>query len=269
MMTDHKMKSLALFPQKFILVEIHGAVALLRLNRPEALNALCSPLISELNDVLDKLEQDKTIHAVVLTGSEKAFAAGADIKELKDQTYLSISSTDIFEPWERLENFKKPIIAAVSGYALGGGCELALMCDFIIASRTAKFGQPEVSIGTIPAAGGTQRLTRLIGKSKAMDMCLTGRMMDAEEAERAGIVSRITTPDTLVLEALKIAAKITSFSGPVTDLIKKAVNAAYESTLTQGLRYERNLSHASFALEDRKEGMQAFSEKRPAVFKHR
>ena len=262
-------KDLLSFPQKLILVEMHLPVVLVRLHRPEALNALNVSLIAELNFVLDQLEQHDDIRAVVLTGSEKAFAAGADIKELKNQDYYTMLTQDVLEPWSRISRFEKPIVAAVSGYALGGGCELAMMCDFMIAAENAKFGQPEITIGTIPGAGGTQRLTHLIGKSKAMDMCLTGRMMGAEEAERAGLVSRVYPQDTLIPEALKIAEKISSFSAPVSRLVKKAVNGALENTLSQGLKYERALFHGSFALEDREEGMAAFTTKRSPQFKHR
>jgi enoyl-CoA hydratase len=253
-----------------IIVETHGAVGLIRLNRPKALNALCAALIVDLGHALDAFEADDGIGAVVLTGSDKAFAAGADIKEMRDKTYMDVYLTDfITRGWERVTTCRKPIIAAVAGYALGGGCEVAMMCDFILAADTARFGQPEITIGTIPGAGGTQRLPRFVGKSKAMEMCLTGRMMDAAEAERCGLVSRVVPAAELIDEALKTAAKIAALSRPVTMMAKESVNRAFETTLAEGLKFERRVFHSTFALEDQKEGMLAFSEKRPPSFRNR
>lgn len=251
-----------------ILMEKKGPVGIITLNRPQALNALCAGLIEDLGQALDHLEADDSIHALILTGSEKAFAAGADIKEMQNKTYVSAYREDfITQGWERVSACRKPIIAAVAGYALGGGCEMAMMCDLIIAADTAKFGQPEITIGTIPGAGGTQRLTRSIGKSKAMDLCLTGRLMDAQEAERAGLVARIVPADQLMDEALATAEKIASFSLPVAMMVKESVNRSYETSLQEGLKFERRVFHATFALEDRKEGMSAFVEKRKPQFK--
>ncbi|MFQ6022290.1 MAG: enoyl-CoA hydratase [Acidiferrobacterales bacterium] len=253
-----------------ILVEKRGAVGLITLNRPKALNALSSALMAELAQALDEFEADNTIGAMVLTGSEKAFAAGADIKEMQHKDYMEVYLSDfITSGWERIVSCRKPVIAAVAGYALGGGCELAMMCDFIIAADSAKFGQPEVTLAIIPGVGGTQRLTRFIGKSKAMELCLTGRMMDAEEAERAGLVSRIVPAAELVDEAVQTAAKIADFSRPIVMMIKESVNRAYEMTLAEGIRFERRLFHSAFATEDQKEGMAAFIEKRKPAFKHR
>jgi enoyl-CoA hydratase len=253
-----------------ILVETHGAVGLIRLNRPKALNALCDALVTELGQAIDGFEDDDAIGAIVITGSERAFAAGADIKEMAGLSYIEAYLGDfITKKWQRVASCRKPVIAAVAGFALGGGCELAMMCDFILAADTAKFGQPEITIGTIPGAGGTQRLTRLIGKSKAMELCLTGRMMDAEEAERAGLVSRIVPAADLVDEAIKAAAKIASLSRPAVLMAKESVNRAYETTLAEGILFERRAFHATFALEDRKEGMAAFVEKRPPAFRNR
>ena len=249
--------------------EKRGRVGLITLNRPQALNALSAQLISELNQVLDQCEADDGIAAMVLTGSEKAFAAGADIKEMKDKSFGDVVAHDFIAPWERLSHCRKPVIAAVSGYALGGGCELAMMCDFIIASETAKFGQPEIMLGVIPGAGGTQRLTRAVGKSKAMDLCLTGRQMDAAEAERCGLVARIVPVSEVVNEALKAAEKIASLSLPSVMMAKEAVNRAFESTLAEGILFERRTFQSLFATEDQKEGMAAFAGKRPAQFKHR
>ena len=250
-----------------ILVETHGAVGLIRLNRPQALNALSVGLITDLGQALDAFEADSAIGAIVLTGSDRAFAAGADIKEMKDKSYMDVYLADfITVGWERVTTCRKPVIAAVAGFALGGGCEVAMMCDFILAADTAKFGQPEITIGTIPGAGGTQRLTRFVGKSKAMEMCLTGRMMDAAEAERAGLVSRVIPADELVDEALKVAAKIAAMSRPITLMAKESVNRAYESTLAEGIRFERRLFHSTFATDDQKEGMNAFAEKRKPSF---
>ena len=252
-----------------IIVETHGRVGLIRLNRPQALNALNSALIAEANAALDLFEADPSIGCMVLTGSEKAFAAGADIKEMQSKTYMDAYLDDFISKWERISRTRKPIIAAVAGFALGGGCELAMMCDFILAADTAKFGQPEIKLGVMPGAGGTQRLTRFVGKSKAMDMCLTGRMMDAAEAERSGLVSRIVPAENLVAEALKTAAVIATMSLPAVMMAKESVNRAYETTLAEGIRFERRLFHSMFAIEDQKEGMQAFVEKRPAKFKNR
>jgi enoyl-CoA hydratase len=252
-----------------VLFEKRGKVGLITLNRPHALNALNAQLISELNQTLDQCEADPDIHAMVLTGSEKAFAAGADIKEMKDKSFGDVILNDFIAPWERLSRCRKPVIAAVSGYALGGGCEIAMMCDFIIASETARFGQPEIMLGVIPGSGGTQRLTHFIGKSKAMDLCLTGRNMNADEAERCGLVSRVVPAAELLNEALKAAEKIASFSLPAVMTAKEAVNRAFETTLAEGIRFERRVFQALFATEDQKEGMAAFAEKRPPQFKNR
>jgi enoyl-CoA hydratase len=253
-----------------ILVETHGAVGLIRLNRPKALNALCDALMKELSQALDAFEKDNAIGAMVLTGSDRAFAAGADIKEMAGLDYMDVYLGGfISENWQRAATCRKPVIAAVAGFALGGGCELAMMCDFILAADTAKFGQPEITIGTIPGAGGTQRLTRFVGKSKAMEMCLTGRMMDAAEAERSGLVSRVVPAAELVDEAIKTAAKIASLSRPVVLMAKESVGRAYETTLSEGVLFERRVFHSTFALDDRKEGMTAFAEKRPPIFRNR
>lgn len=253
-----------------ILVETRGSVGLITLNRPKAMNALCADLAREIAEAVDAYEADDNIGALVVTGSEKAFCAGADIKEMSNKNYMDVYKEDfITVNWERLSHCRKPVIAAVAGYALGGGCEFAMMCDFILAADTAKFGQPEILIGTIPGAGGTQRLTRFIGKAKAMEMVITGRMMDAEEAERAGLVSRIIPAAELVEEAIKTAEKISNLSRPVVMLAKESVNRAYETTLAEGVRFERRLFHSTFATEDQKEGMAAFAEKRTADFKHR
>ncbi len=255
---------------EYIIVEKHDRVGLIKLDRPEALNALCVGLIDELGQAVADLEADDNIGCLVVTGSEKAFAAGADIKEMVDKDFQTVYREDfITDDWEVLANTRKPVIAAVAGYALGGGCEVAMMCDFIIAGDNAKFGQPEITIGTIPGAGGTQRLTRLIGKAKAMDMCLTGRMMDAEEAERSGLVSRVVPVGSLMDEALAAAKKIAGYSLPITMIAKEAVDRAYEVTLSEGLRFERRVFHSTFALDDRREGMSAFIEKRKADWKHR
>ncbi len=249
-----------------IIVETHEGVGLIRLNRPEALNALNSALIGELNEALDGFEQDQSIGCIVLTGSEKAFAAGADIKEMQSKSYMDTYMGDFIGKWERLADVRKPVIAAVAGYALGGGCEIAMMCDFILAADTAKFGQPEINLGVMPGAGGTQRLTRFVGKSKAMEMCLTGRMMDAAEAERAGLVSRMLPADQLVDEAIKVAGLIAAKSRPIAMMTKESVNRSYETTLAEGVRFERRLFHSMFATNDQKEGMSAFAEKRKAKF---
>jgi enoyl-CoA hydratase len=251
-------------------VETQGHVGVVRLNRPKALNALCDALIGELGLAFDAFEADENIGCIVLTGSEKAFAAGADIKEMADKSYMDAYLADfITKGWERVTTCRKPVVAAVAGYALGGGCELAMMCDFIIAADNAKFGQPEITIGTIPGAGGTQRLTRFVGKSKAMEMVLTGRMMDAEEAERAGLVSRVVPLESLMDEAMQAANTISGLSRPVVMMAKEAVNRAYESTLSEGVRFERRLFHSTFATEDQKEGMAAFAEKRQPNFKNK
>ncbi|HYB58236.1 MAG TPA: enoyl-CoA hydratase [Alphaproteobacteria bacterium] len=253
-----------------IIVESRGPVGLITLNRPQALNALCTPLIRELGTALDGFEGDDAIGAVVITGSEKAFAAGADIKEMQPQNFVDVYLGDfITRGWERVTGCRKPIIAAVAGFALGGGCEMAMMCDFIIAADNARFGQPEIKLGTIPGAGGTQRLPRFVGKSKAMEMVLTGRMMDAAEAERAGLVSRVVPLAELLPEAMKVAEAIAKLSRPSVFMVKEAVNRAFESTLAEGIRYERRLFHSTFALADQKEGMQAFIDKRPPDFKNR
>ena len=252
-----------------IIVERHDRVCLVRLNRPQALNALNAELIDELNQALDAFEADAELGCLVLTGSDKAFAAGADVKEMQAKTYMEAYLEDFISKWERLTRTRKPVIAAVAGFALGGGCELAMMCDFILAADNAKFGQPEIRIGTIPGAGGTQRLTRFVGKSKAMEMCLTGRMMDAAEAERSGLVSRVLPLADLVPEALKAAATIAGFSRPAVMMAKEAVNRAYETTLAEGIRFERRVFHATFATQDQKEGMAAFVEKRPPHFTNR
>ncbi len=253
-----------------ILVEKRDAVGLITLNRPQALNALCAALIEELAEAVDDFEADEAIGAIVVTGSEKAFAAGADIKEMQDKSYMDVYKGDfITKGWERLSKTRKPTIAAVAGYALGGGCEVAMMCDMIIAANSAKFGQPEITIGTIPGSGGTQRLTRFVGKSKAMDLCLTGRMMDAEEAERAGLVARVVPADKLIEEALAVAGKIASLSRPAVMMAKEAVNRAYETTLSEGILFERRLFHSTFATQDQKEGMAAFAEKRPPKWSQR
>jgi enoyl-CoA hydratase len=253
-----------------ILVETKGAVGIVTLNRPKALNALCAALIAELGQALDAFEADDAIGCVIVTGSEKAFAAGADIKEMAPQSYMSVYLSDfITNGWERITTCRKPILAAVAGFALGGGCEVAMMCDTIIAADTAKFGQPEITLGIIPGAGGTQRLTRFAGKAKAMDMILTGRMMDAAEAERSGLVSRVVPADKLLSEALAMAEKIASMSRPSAMMAKESINRAYETSLNEGVRFERRLFHSLFATEDQKEGMAAFIEKRKPAFKNR
>jgi enoyl-CoA hydratase len=253
-----------------IQVDTRGAVGIVTLDRPKALNALCAALIEELGDALDKFEADDAIGCIVITGSSKAFAAGADIKEMAPKSYMDVYMADfITVGWERVAQCRKPTIAAVAGYALGGGCEMAMMCDFIICAENAKFGQPEITLGVIPGAGGTQRLTRFVGKSKAMEMVLTGRMMDAEEAERSGLVSRVVPLDDLLDEAVATAAKIAKLSRPVVMIAKESVNRAYETTLAEGVRFERRLFHSCFAIEDKMEGMSAFVEKREPQFKHR
>ena len=249
-----------------IIAETRGKVGLITLNRPKALNALNSQVLSDILEAVKAFEADANVGAMVITGSEKAFAAGADIKEMQTKTYVEAFMQDFFVGWEDLTRARKPVIAAVAGYALGGGCELAMMCDFIIAADNAKFGQPEITLGVMPGMGGSQRLTRLVGKSKAMDMVLTGRMMDAAEAERCGLVSRIVPVAELLDEALKAATKIADFSLPAVMMAKEAVNRSYETTLAEGLRFERRVFHSMFALDDQKEGMAAFAEKRKANF---
>jgi len=253
-----------------ILVETRGRVGLVTLNRPKALNALNDSLMNELGEALAAFDADEAIGAIVITGSDKAFAAGADIGAMKDRSFRDVYMGQyITRNWERMRSIRKPVIAAVAGYALGGGCELAMMCDILIAADTAKFGQPEIKLGIIPGAGGTQRLPRAVGKAKAMDLVLTGRMMDAAEAERAGLVSRVVPADKLIDEALAAAERIAEFSLPSVMMAKEAVNRAYESPLAEGMLFERRLFHALFATEDQKEGMAAFVEKRKPKFKQR
>jgi len=256
-------------PYENILVETRGGVGLITLNRPDALNALNSALIKDLNCALAGYDSDDAIGCIVITGSQKAFAAGADIKEMQAKTYMEVYNANFISEWEHIVSTRKPVIAAVSGFALGGGCELAMMCDFIIAADTAKFGQPEIKLGVMPGAGGTQRLTRFVGKSKAMEMCLTGRMMDADEAERSGLVSRVVPADQLVEDAIKTAEAVAGQSRPIVMMTKESVNRSYETTLAEGIRFERRVFHAMFATEDQKEGMAAFAEKRKPVFKNR
>ena len=253
-----------------ILLEKKDAVGVITFNRPKAMNALCPPLFVELAEALDDLESDEAIAVIVITGNDKAFAAGADIGQMVELTYQEMLGNESLNvQWDRIAQCHKPVIAAVAGYALGGGCELAMSCDFIIAADNAKFGQPEITIGTIPGIGGTQRLTRLVGKSKAMDMCLTGRMMNVDEAERAGLVSRVEPLEKYLEVALETARQIATYSRPVLKLAKEAVNAALETTLSQGMKTERRLFHSTFAFDDQKEGMKAFIEKRKPEFKHR
>lgn len=252
-----------------IIVETRNKVGVVTLNRPKALNALNSTVMAEVVTALKGFEADLNVGAIVITGSEKAFAAGADIKEMASLSYADTFLGDFFVGWEEATRVRKPIIAAVAGYALGGGCELAMMCDFIICADNAKFGQPEITLGVIPGMGGSQRLTRFVGKSKAMDMCLTGRMMDAAEAERSGLVSRVVPLADLMAETMKAAEKIAGFSLPSVILAKEAVNRTYETTLAEGLRFERRVFHSLFAFEDQKEGMAAFAEKRAPNFKNR
>lgn len=255
---------------KYIIAETRGAVGFIRLNRPEALNALNSGLMTEIGTALAGFEADDAVGAIVVTGSDKAFAAGADIKEMKDKSAVDCFMEDfITSNWEAIPKCRKPVIAAVAGFALGGGCEVAMMCDTIIAADNAKFGQPEISIATIPGAGGTQRLTRAIGKAKAMDMCLTGRMMDAEEAERSGLVSRVVPVAELENEAMKMAEKIAKMSRVAAIMAKEAVNRAFETTLSEGIYFERRMFWSTFGTEDQKEGMSAFAEKRKPSFKNR
>ncbi len=252
---------------EMILVETHGRVGLIRLNRPQALNALCDQLMGELGDQLLAFDADKAIGAIVVTGSDKAFAAGADIKEMKDRSYPDVFLDDfIGARWETVLRVRKPVIAAVNGFALGGGCEFAMMCDMIVAGDGARFGQPEINLGVLPGAGGSQRMTRSIGKSKAMDLCLTGRMMDAAEAERCNLVSRIVPAADLLAEALKAAEKVASQSAVAAAMAKRAVNAAFETTLHEGVRAERAMFLSLFGTPDQREGMAAFAEKRRPSF---
>jgi enoyl-CoA hydratase len=253
-----------------IIVESKGAVGIIRLNRPKMLNALSFGVFREIAAAIDDLEADDAIGCIVVTGSEKAFAAGADIKEMQPKGFIDMFNSDFAAVGgDRVARCRKPTIAAVAGYALGGGCELAMLCDFIIAADNAKFGQPEINLGVMPGIGGTQRLARLVGKSKAMDMCLTGRNMDAAEAERAGLVSRVVPAADLLAEATKAAQKIAEASVPIAMMTKEAINRAYETTLAEGLRFERRVFHAMFATEDQKEGMAAFADKRKPAFKNR
>jgi enoyl-CoA hydratase len=252
-----------------ILVDTKGKVGLITLNRPNALNALNNALIGEVNEALAAFDADPAIGAIVITGSEKAFAAGADIKEMQAKTFMDVYKENFIASWDRITKCRKPVIAAVAGYALGGGCELAMMCDIIIAADTAEFGQPEITLGIMPGAGGTQRLTRAVGKSKAMELVLTGRRMKADEAERAGLVASVVPAANLMEEALKAAERIASHSQPIVAMAKECVNRSYETTLGEGLRFERRLFHSMFATEDQKEGMAAFVEKRKPSFKNR
>jgi enoyl-CoA hydratase len=257
-------------PYQNILVERRGEVGIVTLNRPQALNALSAALVAELAAAIDAFERDDAIGAIVLTGNDRAFAAGADVKEMAGKTYPETYLEDfITQGWERVAQCRKPVVAAVAGFALGGGCEIAMMCDIVVAADTARFGQPEITLGTIPGAGGTQRLARFVGKAKAMDLCLTGRMMDAAEAERAGLASRVVPAAELMAEAVKIAERICAMSRPIAMMVKESVNRAYETTLAEGVRFERRVFHATFATEDRKEGMAAFLEKRKPRFRNR
>jgi enoyl-CoA hydratase len=252
-----------------ILVETRGRVALVTLNRPQALNALNSTVFRELNAAFDGFDADPQVGCIVITGSEKAFAAGADIREMQAKTYPDTYVEDMFAAWDRVADRRKPMVAAVAGFALGGGCELAMMCDIILAAENARFGQPEIKLGVMPGAGGSQRLTKAVGKAKAMEMCLTGRMMDAAEAERSGLVSRILPTAELLPEAMKVAETIASMSLPIAMMTKESVNRAFETTLTEGVRFERRLMLAMFATADQKEGMTAFLEKRAPKFENR
>ncbi len=252
-----------------IIVETRGKVGIIRLNRPQALNALNAALIGELTRAVQTFEADAGVACIIVTGSEKAFAAGADIKEMADKSYMDAFMGDFAANWDALSRARKPVVAAVAGFALGGGCELAMMCDVVIAADTAKFGQPEIKLGVIPGIGGTQRLTRAVGKAKAMDLCLTGRMMDAAEAERSGLVARVVPAASLMDEAMKVAETIASMSLPSLMIAKESVNRAFETTLAEGMRFERRVFHSLFATADQKEGMAAFVAKRPAKFENR
>ncbi|MFG2393420.1 enoyl-CoA hydratase [Streptomyces lavendulae] len=251
-----------------VLLERKGRVAVLTLDRPEALNALNLRVMTEVVAAVEELDRDPDVGCIVLTGSAKAFAAGADIKEMRPRSYMDMYLADWFTAWDRLGEVRTPTLAAVSGYALGGGCELAMLCDILLAADTAKFGQPEIRLGVIPGIGGSQRLTRAVGKAKAMELCLTGRTMGAEEAERAGLVSRIVPAAELLDEALAVATTVAEMSKPVAMMAKEAVNRAFETTLAEGVRFERRLFHAVFATADQKEGMSAFVDKRPPHFTH-
>jgi enoyl-CoA hydratase len=251
-----------------IIAETRGRVGLIRLNRPNALNALNARLIEELSAALEAFEEDAGIGAIVITGSDKAFAAGADIKEMQTKTYMQAYKEDFIARWDRVARARKPVVAAVAGFALGGGCELAMMCDIVIAADTARFGQPEIKLGVMPGSGGTQRLIRQVGKAKAMEMCLTGRMMDAAEAERANLVARVVPAASLMEEAMKTAETIAAMSLPVVMMTKESINRAYETSLAEGIRFERRVFHSQFALADQKEGMAAFVAKRKPDFKH-
>jgi enoyl-CoA hydratase len=252
-----------------IVAETKGRVGIITLNRPKALNALNAQLFKELNEVLDGWETDANVGCVLLTGSDKAFAAGADIKEMEPLAYPGTYVDDFITPWDRLSRFRKPLVAAVAGYALGGGCEVAMMCDIVLAADNAQFGQPEIRLGVIPGAGGTQRLTRIIGKAKAMELVLTGRMMGAEEAERSGLVARVVPLADLKTEAMKVAETIAGLSLPAVMIAKESVNRAYETTLAEGIRFERRVFQSLFGTGDQKEGMNAFVSKRQPSFKHR
>jgi enoyl-CoA hydratase len=251
-----------------IVAEKKGRIGLIRLNRPNALNALNAQLIGELSQALDAFEDDAGIGCIVITGSDKAFAAGADIKEMQSKTYMDAYKEDFISKWDRLARVRKPVVAAVAGFALGGGCEMAMMCDIVIAADTARFGQPEIRLGVMPGSGGTQRLIRQVGKAKAMEMCLTGRTMDAAEAERANLVARVVPAASLMEEAMKTAETVAAMSLPVAMMTKESVNRAYETSLNEGIRFERRVFHSQFALADQKEGMAAFVEKRKPNFTH-
>ncbi len=254
--------------EKNVLTEVKDRLIIARLNRPEALNALNDELMDELSAVVDKYESNENLKCLILTGSEKAFAAGADIRQMQPKSYMDVYKEDfITKNWERIARCRKPTIAAVSGYALGGGCELAMMCDFIVASDSAKFGQPEINLGISPGAGGTQRLTRFIGKSKSMDMCLTGRMMDSEEADSIGLVSRVFSTECFIDKVIEVGEEVAEKSLIATMMMKEMVNRAYETTLSEGVRFERGLFHSMFATNDESEGMAAFIEKRKPDFK--
>jgi enoyl-CoA hydratase len=256
-------------PYENVVVEIHGKVGIIRLNRPQALNALNAVLIGELTAAIDAFEADRNIACMVITGSDKAFAAGADIKEMAGLDYMDVFYGDFAARWDRAAHARKPVIAAVAGFALGGGCELALMCDIVIAADNARFGQPEVKLGVIPGIGGTQRLTRAVGKAKAMDLCLTGRMMDAAEAERSGLVARVVPLAGLMEEAIKTAEAIAAMPLPAVMIAKESINRAFETSLAEGLQFERRVFHSLFATADQKEGMAAFVEKRPPKFQNK
>ena len=249
-----------------IVMEINENIMIISINHPKTLNALNRKIAKEMIYALHEADKNESIGCVIITGNEKAFAAGADIKEMREHSFSEMYQLNWFSEWDQISQIHKPIIAAVSGYALGGGCELALMCDFILASNTAKFGQPEISLGIMPGIGGSQRLTRIIGKSKAMEMCLTGRLIDAEEAEKVGLVARIISNESLMEEAINTAKKIANFSKPAVQMVKESVNRSYETSLSEGLRFERRLFHAMFSTKDQKEGMLAFVEKRKANF---